>query len=290
MPVSTFFEPIPAGKRREALEAYAAHLLARDGRPDVAARRLPHREAAVAALAPDRGRFAGRIAREPFVSHVRSAHLAGNREGRTLPRELVLVFACVRVNAYEAYSVEQLIDTAPFDEASLRDRVNVMVMLEEYYHTRFLLSIADLFELPVPFTPEPPLPVKAVVASLRYTPTAMVFPLTLASELVGLSLFVTLLERTRTIFAAEPEIRDAMEARICEVITDEMGHISFNRMQCGRAGLRVAQALLPIMAAGTRTSLPGTEAIGMCPHPFSAIRDLDPQRMPESVRRRAFIV
>jgi hypothetical protein len=206
-----------------------------------------------------------------------------------LPRDLVLVFACVRVNAYEAYSVEKLIDTADFDREAVDDRIRLTVMFEEYYHTRFLLSVADLFGLKVDFTPPPPLPVRAVVAGLGRLPERVAHPLTLTSEIVGLALFAALLERTGEVFAADGEIRDAIESRICEVITDELGHISYNRLKLGPHGLRVARMLLPVVAAGTRGSLPGTEAIGLCPFPSSAIRDLSVDRFPAEVRARAFL-
>jgi len=87
---------------------------------------------------------------------VKSAHLRNTPATRSLPRDLLFVFACVRANSYEAYSVEKLIDTAHFAQETMQDRINLIIMLEEYYHTRFLHTIADLFDLAIDYTPPPP--------------------------------------------------------------------------------------------------------------------------------------
>lgn len=289
MSLDDLFVPFPASQRGDAITAYAAHLAARDGLPEVAGRRLPHREATMTRLAGDRRLFKGYIDPELFAAHVHAAHLRQTPATRSLPRALLFVSACVRVNSYEAYSVEKLIATAHFAQETMQDRINLMIMFEESYHTRFLLSIADLFDLTVDDMPQPPLVVRALIAGLGYLPRGIAHPLTLCSEIMGLALFVQLLELAGTIFNAEPAMRNAIEVRLGEVIADELGHISYNRLQLRPAGLKMAQRLLPVVASGSRHGLPGTAELGLYPFPFAAMQNLQFGRLPRFILDQAFI-
>jgi len=289
MSLDDMFVPFPEAQRGDAIEAYAAHLAARDGIPEVSSRILPHREKTMARLAEDSCRFKGRIDPELFLAYVQSAHLRHPPATRSLPRDLLFVFACVRANTYEAYSVEKLIDTAHFVQETRQDRINLTVMLEESYHTRFLLSVAELFDLTVDAAPQPPLVVRALIAGLGYLPRGIAHPLTLCAEIMGLALFVKLFELAGTIFAAEPAMREAIEMRLGEVITDELGHISYNRLQHRPAGLKAARMLLPVVASGSRHGLPGTEGLGLCPFPFAAMQNFPLGRLPRFILDHAFI-
>ena len=289
MSLDDVFVPFPESQRGDAIAAYAAHLAARDGIPEVASRMLPQREATMARLARDRCRFKGRIDPGLFSAHVQSAHRRPTPATRSLPRDLLFVFACVRVNSYEAYSVEKLMDTAYFPQETLQDRINLMIMFEESYHTRFLLNVADLFDLTVAYTPQPPLVVCALIAGLGYLPRGIAHPLTLCSEIMGLALFVKLFELAGTIFAAEPAMREAIEVRLGEVIADEIGHISYNRLQLTPAGLKTARLLLPVVASGSRHGLPGMEGLGLCPFPFAAMQHFHLGLLPRFILDHAFI-
>ena len=243
----------------------------------------------MARLARDRCRFKGRIDPELFAAHVQGVHRRNTPATRSLPHDLLFVFACVRANAYEAYSVEKLIDTAHFAQATMQDRINLTIMLEEYYHTRFLLSIADLFDLTLDYTPHPPFVVRALIAGLGYLPRGIAHPLTLCSEIMGLALFVKLFALARTVFAAEPAICEAIEVRLGEVIADELSHISYNRLQLRPAGLNTARMLLPVVASSSRYGLPGTAGLGLCPFPFAAMQHFHSGLLPRFILDHAFI-
>jgi len=289
MSLADLFVPFPESQRGDAIAAYAAHLAARDGLPEVSSRMLPHREETMARLAGDRCCFKGRIDPELFSAHVQSAHRRNTPATRSLPRDLLFVFACVRANSYEAYSVEKLIDTAHFAQETMQDRINLIMMLEEYYHTRFLHTIADLFDLAIDYTPQPPLVVRALIAGLGYFPRGIAHPLTLCSEIMGLALFVKLFALAGTIFAAEPAICDAIEVRLGEVIADELGHISYHRLQLRPTGLKMARMLLPVVASGSRYGLPGTEGLGLYPFPFAAMQNFHLGLLPRFILDHAFI-
>lgn len=285
-----WFVPVPASQHNAAIAAYEAHLVARNGQPDVARKVLPEREASITRLAGDQSRFKGRIDADLFAAYMRTTPGRSLPETPGVPPELLFVFACVRANTYEAYSVEKLIETAPVTWNTVTERINTTIMFEEYYHTRFLCTIADLFGLPVEMSPQPPLVVRALIAGLGHLPRRIAHPLTLCAEIMGLALFVKLFELAGTLFAAEPALRAAIETRLGEVLADELGHISYNRLQLSPAGLQAARWLLPMVARGSRYGLPGTEALGLCPFPYTAIRHMPLGLLPHSILEQAFIV
>ena len=233
--------------------------------------------------------FKGRIDPERFAAHMHATYQHRPALTSDLPAALLFVFTCVRANTYEAYAVENLLATVANTQDTRRQRSNLIIMLEEYYHTRFLLSIADLFDLTVTAPSPPPFVVRALIAGLAHLPNSVAHPLTLCSEIIGLALFVKLLELARTIFAAEPALREAIEVRLGEVIADELGHISYNRLHLGPTGLKVAQWLLPHVANGTRYGMPGAAGLGLYPFPLEAIHDLQVHRLPRFILEHAFI-
>src|SRR4029453_3478830 len=121
MALADLFVPFPEAQRGDAIEAYAAHLATRDGMPEVSSRILPYREETIVRLAEDRCRFKVPMHPELFIAHVQSTYRRSALTTRSLPRDLLFVFACIRANSYEAYSVEKLIDTTHFAHASTQD-------------------------------------------------------------------------------------------------------------------------------------------------------------------------
>ena len=176
MSLADLFVPFPESQRGGAIEAYAAHLAARDGTPEVSSKRLPYREATMTRFTGDRCCFKGRIDPKLFATHLQSAHRRHTPGTQSPPRTLLFVFACVRANSYEAYSVQKLIDTAHFAQETMQDRINLTIMFEEYYHTRFLFNIADLFDLAIDYSPQPPRVVRALIAGLGYLPRGIAQP------------------------------------------------------------------------------------------------------------------
>jgi hypothetical protein len=91
---------------------------------------------------------------------------------------------------------------------------------------------------------------------------------------------------------------------VARILIDEIGHVSFQRLAMGRAGLALTKALLPIVAlglasstarAGTatraarRSAIPEVRALGAIPRaPVEGITALARGGLPETVRRNAF--
>jgi hypothetical protein len=107
--------------------------------------------------------------------------------------------------------------------------------------------------------------------------------------MIGVLVFLELLDAARAILKHAPSVRDAVEERLIEILIDEIGHVSFQRLSMGRAGLAQTRALLPIVALGVSRSIPELRVLGAIPRgPVDGIAALAHHRLPETVRRNAF--
>ena len=276
------FSPLPVDSRRENRASYRQFLADRDGVLDLERRTLSLREQKMERhLRPvpdprpiDRALFDKQYADyDPRVE--------------TSP-EMLLLLALVKTNAAEAYGVTQVIDrTCKRLMSGQEDDVEVVLLVEETYHTKILLSTSRLYGLEVmaPFTPKAAF--KMLIGSIATLPELLARPLTLAGEIIGTIMFMNLLRASERILKDAPELRDAVQERVIEILVDELGHVSFNRMCLGKAGLAQARALVPLVALGLRNAIPEFSALGLVPSPDT--RAIAPASLPDVVRRTAYL-
>jgi hypothetical protein len=275
------FSPLAKDARRTRLKDYREYLRARDGVVDLSRRTLSKRE-------EDMARFLVGGRREIDRALFERQYERFDAKRTTSP-EALLLLALVKVNAAEAWGVNRTFDGALERARRSADDTEVVLLVEEVYHTRILLSSACLYGIDVPAAAEPHAALRTLVSGIAILPELVARPLTLAAEMVGVLAFSNLLEVTRKVLKDAPEIRDAIEERLMEVLIDEIGHVSFQRLGLGRAGLAQAKALLPIVAYGLSNAIPEVRALGATPDaPFEGIAALADRRLPEKVRRDAF--
>jgi hypothetical protein len=278
------FEPVPPSSRREQLQAYAAFLAERDGEPDFERRTLARREASTVAFETTPLRYAGPFAQALFEAQHR------RYDGRVpTPPEVALLLVFVKINANEAYGVERVTRRAPRHGDDLAARLERLVLLEETYHTRLLLSATALFGVRVPSPALPVATTRAIVAGIADLPEIAARPITLAGEILGIVTFLRLVGAVRRVFAHHAEVRDALEERVTEVLIDEVGHMSLNRLLAGAGAFTALRPLLPLFALGTRGALPEAESLGILPVPAREALSFDVGALPAEVRRRAFV-
>jgi hypothetical protein len=282
--MSAVFDPVPEPLRRERLEAYAAFLAERDGEPDFARRTLARREAATAAFEQTTLRYDG-----PFAAALFEAQHRRYDARRPTPAEVALLLVFAKINANEAYGVERVTRSARADGDDLPSRLLRLLLLEETYHTRLLLSATAIFGVRVTEPARPVTMTRAIVAGVAGLPEAAARPILLAGEILGILTFLRLAAAVRRVFADRPEIRDALEERVTEVLIDEVGHMSYNRLLSVGGTFAVLRRLLPLFALGTRGALPEAEALGMLPLPVREVLSFDVGALPQEVRRRAFV-
>jgi hypothetical protein len=275
------FSPVSKTARPAILRDYRAYLQARDGLVDATNRTLSKREEGMRRFLVAGDRW---MDRELFA--LQYERFDPKRD--TSP-ETLLLLALVKVNAAEAYGVHHTIDGALERAQRSDDDTELVLLVEESYHTKILLSAARLYGIDVPAPARPHFALRALVSSIATLPDFLARPLTLAGEMMGVLVFLKLLDAARTVLSDAPSVRDAVEERLIEILIDEIGHVSFQRLSMGRAGLALTKALLPIVALGLSRSIPEVRALGALPRaPVEGITALARHGLPETVRRNAF--
>jgi hypothetical protein len=279
------FRPIPHQARRENLAAYQRFLADRDGIMDLENRQLSRREERMLRYEKPLSRIR-EIDRELFATQYESFD-----SKIETPPELLLLIALVKVNAAEAFGVNSTFDKVLRRAIKNEHACELTLLIEETYHTRILLSTALSYGIEVKSAYRPPMALRALIRAIGVSPRFFARPLTLASEILGVLLFLNLLEKSRVILRHDPELRDAVGERLCDIMIDEIGHISFNRLRLGGAGIAQARLLLPLVAARMSGTFPDLVALGAM---SSASGDevaslVSGRRLPEQVVRSAFI-
>jgi hypothetical protein len=202
--------------------------------------------------------------------------------------EVALLLVFVKINSNEAYGVERVRHRFARGD-DLGAQLLRFMLLEEGYHTRLLLSAAALFGLRIR---EPVLPariVRAITAGIAELPDVASRPVLLTSEIVAIVTFLRLIGAVRRVFRAHPAVRDALEERVTEVLIDEVGHLSLNRLLAFPSTFAAVRGLLPIITLGTHGALPEAEVLRILPIPVREVASFELRTLPEEVRRRAFI-
>jgi hypothetical protein len=279
------FRPLPLADRRANLAAYQKFLADRDGVMDVEKRQLSRREERMARYERPPPRIR-EIDRQLFT-----AQYASFNPKIETPPEVLLLVALVKVNAAEAFGVNRTFDKVLRRAVKHDDTCELTLLIEETYHTRILLSTALSYGVEVKSAYQPPTALRALISTIGGSPTVIARPLTLAAEVLGVLMFLNLLEKTRVVLRHDPELRDAVEERLCEIITDEIGHMSFNRQCMGAFGIAQARLLLPLVATGLSGAFPELRAIGaMSSASEGEVQSLaSGRRFPEQVVRNAFL-
>jgi len=276
------FSAVSRAARPALLRDYRQYLRARDGIVDVTNRTLSKREDGLRRFLVAGDRW---MDRELFERQYR--HFDRKRDTSA---EMLLLLALVKVNTAEAYGVHRTIAGALERAHGSNDDTELVLLVEEFYHTKILLSAARLYGIAVPAPARPHFALRALVSSIAILPAVLARPLILAGEMIGVLVFLELLDAARAILKHAPSVRDAVEERLIEILIDEIGHVSFQRLSMGRAGLAQTRALLPIVALGVSRSIPELRALGAIPRgPVDGITALAHHRLPETVRRNAFI-
>jgi hypothetical protein len=279
------FKPLPPADRRANLAAYQKFLVDRDGAVDIEKRQLSRREERMVRYEKPLSAIRD-IDRELFATQYASF----DPKVET-PPELLLLVALVKINAAEAFGVNRNFERVLRRAVKNDDKCELTLLIEETYHTRILLSTALSYGIEVKSAYEPPAALRALIGTIAVSPMAIARPLTLASEVLAILLFLNLLEKARVVLRHDGELRDAVEERLCEIITDELGHMSFNRQWLGAVGIAQARMLLPLVAASLSGMFPEVRALGsMSSASESEVMGLaSGERLPEQVLRNAFL-
>jgi hypothetical protein len=282
----SFYQPVDENNAEALYRDYLAFLGRRNGEMDFELRRYSKRENHLRSLQASTARYGGSFDHDLF----RRQYHAYDRSQATSPATQLLLIFC-KVNAGEAFGVEVMREArkAYFERTEAQYQAEKIIANEEEYHTKLLVGATQYFGVEMNLAFAAPLPLRILIHGLAKMPQRFFHSVLLAAELSGIYTFYTLLEATRVVLKDYPEVRDAMEERLCAVLIDEIGHVSYNRLALRSWGLRGARWLYPLVHKGVAAG-PEFKALAAHAGGVPALARFDYGHLPEEVREKAFFV
>ncbi len=240
--MSTLFAPMTAEQKVRFHDTYLAYLRARDGTPDVASRRFDVRERFFATIDAEPVRWEGA---PPVDQAVFDRNHARRRPEPGLDEATLWALATAKTNRAEAFGVE--LSIAHQKAANAADDPHAYIQIEEFYHTRILRDALATIGLDMEVS-LPAAHTRLLVRAMVYLPSALSDVAVFCGEIVGVTIFSLLLDKARTLFAAQPAALARIEALFAQILVDEVGHVHYVRSRLSGAQLAAARRLLPIVA------------------------------------------
>ena len=278
------YRPFPEGEREEKLQAFAEFVKERDGVPDLATRTLSRREETLKRFRGTTILYPGTFDRALFDAQYRHYD-----KRRKTPQEILLLLTFIKFNNVEAFAVEKSFRAVERGVVRFKDDLELILLLEEHYHTKILLSAANLFGLNLEPRFEASIGVRVINTATLRLPDVIRYPLLLVAEFLGVIMLLRMLRSLREIFKATPPLCDALEERLIDVLIDEIGHVTYNRLQLNSWGLAQAKLCLPLVAVGIGSPVGEARALGLFPVPWRDVFTFEMKQIPEEIRRQAFI-
>ncbi|HNT26451.1 MAG TPA: hypothetical protein PKM21_18940 [Anaerolineales bacterium] len=283
----SFYARVDDAQRQALLQAYIDHLQARNGQLDPSTGRLPRREASLETMNASDVRYAGQVSQ----AHFDRLYANFSASDPHLDPALLLLLLFCKMNAGEAYGVRvvKAVHARRWQQSQdLPSRAIAFAQEEEEYHTRILVGAAHHFNIQAGGEYVPRLALKVLIGSLAYAPRLFFFPILYASEVAGVYIFNWTLKRVRSLIPDQPQLAEALEQRLIEIIIDEIGHVGFNRLVLGEQGRGLGRLLAGQTARGLPLMTPELGAAGFDASALRGFANFDLHDLPEQARQRAF--
>ena len=284
---TSFYDPVDDTHRHGLLEKYIAFLNHRNGQLDLKTGTLPRREESLNQMNASKLRFRGQIDQRIFsqLNTSFSSSVPG------LTPEMLLLLAFCKINAGEAYGVrviKPVYQQRLKGKTSLKDQVVIFAQEEEEYHTRILVGAARYFDIQVEDAYAPKLALKVLIHSMVYTPKSLFHPILFGAEVSGIYMFNWLMRQIKTLITDQPELVEALEERLIDIMIDEVGHIAFNRLVMGEQGRQLGRFLAGQIVQTLPRMTMELNAMDFDPTKARDFLEFDYLSLPEEVRRRSF--
>ena len=86
----------------------------------------------------------------------------------------------------------------------------------------------------------------------------------------------------------QPELVEALERRLLEVLVDELGHVALNRLLLGEGGRKIGRILSRFTVRGLPSMTPELKALGFNGNVKRRFDTFDLPDLPQAVRARGF--
>ena len=150
------------------------------------------------------------------------------------------------------------------------------------------MGSAKHFDIQVGGTYFPKPALKVLINSLAYAPQPLFHPILYGSEVAGVYLFNWTLNHVGDFVKGQPELQDALEQRLVEILIDEIGHIAFNRLVMTPRGLCLGGTLAHQTVRGMAWMTPELAVMGFTLNLDQDFVEFDLSDLPEEVRSRGF--
>ena len=218
------------------IEGYRRYLAERNGEADHLNRRLANREAFFAKIEANPVRSTRQIDTAAFERGMQI-----RRPEQDISPDLMFLLATAKSNQAERFGVA-IGEAYGRNSAPGLPPERVYLELEEYYHSRLLAYVLDMFGLRLRVTP-PPLFMRQFLKAAVFLPEGPSFPFIGATEMAGCVIFDLLGRAGTTLFADEPDVADRIRLLFSEILTDEIGHVGYCAARCSRGGRAIMRAL-----------------------------------------------
>ncbi len=284
---NSFFGKVDDTQRQPLLEAYLEYLNRRNGQIEQGTGRLPLREVSLEEMNASKVRFAGQVPQAEFER----LYANFSASDPQLTREMLTLLLFCKMNAGEAYGVRVIKAVharRKHQSQDLASRAILFAQEEEEYHTRILVGAANYFNIRAEGTYNPKPALRVLIGSLAYAPKPLFYPILYGAEVAGVFIFNWTLNRIRSTIQGQPDLLEAMEQRLIEVIVDEIGHVAFNRLVLSEAQRQMGRALAWVTLRGLPSMTPELRAMGFGPSALREFDRFDLGSLPEEAVRRGF--
>lgn len=284
---TSFYQTLDESNKDALLQEYLGYLQQRNGTLDPKTGTLPRREESLSVMDSSPLRSSRPVNQADF-DRLYGRISPGDS---ALTPELLLLMTFCKMNAGEAYGVrvvKAVHGKRDRGKTDLRNQVIQVAQEEEEYHTRILVGAAHHFDIRVSGVYRPKMALRGLIYSIAYAPRPLFHPILFASEVVGVYLFNWTLNQVGSYLKGQPELQQAFEQRLIEILVDEMGHVGFNRLVMGPAGRRLGHSLAYLTVRGMTTITPELAVLGFDRQVERDFGRFEIRDLPEEVRRRGF--
>jgi len=250
------FTPLTGEEKKVFLDSYIDHLHRRNGEIDMDNRRFSVREEYFQYLETNPVRRHGKPAVDQTVFR--------RNETRRLPEpgldEATLwALAVAKSNRAERDGVEFMLSRVEKNSYGPQDPFTY-INIEEFYHTRVLKEALDVLGLEMQLLP-PPFMSRTIARSVTQLPKYIGNIIVFSAEVAGVAAFGMLRDKAYELFDDQPESLKRIGELFQQILVDEVGHVHYVRSQLDSARLKVAKAILPLVARGFIHDMPEYELL-----------------------------